>query len=74
MFYFSFIQVTQRWHGANADDKQLIRKFLYDYLMTHYNKVPTFIRNKVIKVLVNIGRYDWPMFYPMFFSNIMQVN
>lgn len=65
--------VTQRWHGTQGNDKQHIRKFLYDYLMTHYIKVPAFIRNKLIKVLVNIGRYDWPMFYPMFFSNIMQL-
>lgn len=75
MYAFSIFEnlVNQRWHGLQGGDKQQIRKFLYNYMLTKHSTVPIFIRNKSIRVVVIIGRHDWPMFYPSFFSNTMQL-
>lgn len=75
MYSFSIFEtmVNQKWHGVAGQDKQQIRKFLHEFLASKSKDVPPFIRNKSIKVIVNIGRLDWPMFYPMFFSNIIQL-
>lgn len=36
--------------------------------------LPVFVRNKLCKLMVDIGRFDWPHFYPDFFNYIFQVN
>ena len=53
-------------------------KLIFDILLNQYllqkcEIVPYFIRNKLIKLVVDIGRIDWPHFYPDFFTNILQV-
>lgn len=35
--------------------------------------MPHFISNKLIKVIVDIGRVDWPMFYPNFFTGLLEL-
>ena len=35
--------------------------------------LPVFIAHKLIKVIVDIGRVDWPMFYPDFFQSLLQL-
>ncbi|OQR76792.1 exportin-6-B-like [Tropilaelaps mercedesae] len=35
--------------------------------------LPVFVRNKLCKLMVNIGRFDWPHFYPDFFNYIFQM-
>ena len=36
-------------------------------------ELPIFIAHKLIKVIVDIGRVDWPMFYPDFFQSLLQL-
>ena len=50
-----------------------IRSTLNRYLLAHHTTVPSFVRNKLVKLVVDIGRLDWPHFYPDFFSSILQV-
>ena len=66
--------INKQWIGAQAGDKAEVRQFLNDYLLSHHKKLPTYIRNKLVKVIVDIGRVDWPHFYPNFFSNIIEVS
>jgi len=75
MYAFGILEnmVNQKWHGVSYDDKQQLRKFLHDFLLSKHKQIPPFIRNKTLKVIVNVGRLDWPMFYPTFFSNIVQL-
>ena len=47
--------------------------FLTFVSLTHAQTFPPFIVNKLIKVIVNIGRADWPMFYPDFFDNLLHL-
>lgn len=54
-------------------DKSELRTRLHRFMITHHLKVPSFICNKLGKLVVDIGRLDWPHFYPDFFVNIHQV-
>lgn len=61
------------WIGVASQDKMEIRSCLPKLLLAQHKTVPYFIRNKLCKVIVDIGRQDWPMFYHDFFTNTLQV-
>lgn len=65
--------INKQWIGTQAGDKAEVRHFLNDYLLSYHKKLPSYIRNKLIKVIVDIGRVDWPHFYPNFFSSIIEL-
>lgn len=50
-----------------------IRSTLYKFLLDHHKEFASFIRNKLVKLVVDIGRLDWPHFYPDFFANNLHV-
>ncbi|KAK3752548.1 hypothetical protein QZH41_013413, partial [Actinostola sp. cb2023] len=64
--------ITKQWIGVQPTDKTEIRNFLYQYLLSHHKSLPVFVRNKLVKVIVDVGRIDWPHFYHNFFSNILE--
>lgn len=66
--------INKQWVACSADDKREIRCSLNKYLLDFHSKVPSYIRNKLVKLVVDIGRIDWPHFYPDFFSSILQVS
>lgn len=47
----------------------ILQFILFNFLQT----LPLFITHKLIKVIVDIGRVDWPMFYPEFFTSLLQL-
>lgn len=61
------------WVGVASEDKAELRSCLPKLLLSQHALLPFFIRNKLCKVIVDIGRQDWPMFYHDFFSNTLQV-
>uniref|UniRef100_A0A8C6UCK5 Exportin 6 n=1 Tax=Neogobius melanostomus TaxID=47308 RepID=A0A8C6UCK5_9GOBI len=65
--------VNRMWIGVASQDKMEIRSCLPKLLLTQHKSVPYFIRNKLCKVIVDIGRQDWPMFYHDFFTNTLQL-
>lgn len=65
--------INKMWLGVPSQDKMEIRSCLPKLLLAHHKTLPYFIRNKLCKVIVDIGRQDWPMFYHDFFTNILQV-
>lgn len=73
MFYFQNL-VNKMWIGVASQDKMEIRSCLPKLLLAQHKLVPFFIRNKLCKVIVDIGRQDWPMFYHDFFTNTLQVS
>lgn len=74
-FFSYFFQnlVNKMWIGVASQDKMEIRSCLPKLLLAQQKSVPYFIRNKLCKVIVDIGRQDWPMFYHDFFTNTLQV-
>uniref|UniRef100_F6VAC3 Exportin-6 n=1 Tax=Ornithorhynchus anatinus TaxID=9258 RepID=F6VAC3_ORNAN len=65
--------INKMWLGVPTQDKMEIRSCLPKLLLAHHKTLPYFIRNKLCKVIVDIGRQDWPMFYHDFFTNILQL-
>ena len=51
-----------------------IRNTLNKFLLSHHASVPSYVRNKLVKLVVDIGRIDWPHFYPEFLSSILHVS
>ncbi|XP_059417114.1 exportin-6 [Carassius carassius] len=65
--------VNKMWVGVASGDKAELRSCLPKLLLSQHALLPFFIRNKLCKVIVDIGRQDWPMFYHDFFSNTLQL-
>uniref|UniRef100_A0A672QHV0 Exportin-6-like n=1 Tax=Sinocyclocheilus grahami TaxID=75366 RepID=A0A672QHV0_SINGR len=68
-----FNLVNKMWVGVASEDKAELRSCLPKLLLSQHALLPFFIRNKLCKVIVDIGRQDWPMFYHNFFSNTLQL-
>nr|CAB3267797.1 exportin-6 [Phallusia mammillata] len=64
--------VNKMWVGFDPGAKSEIRQSL-NHILLHRKDVPQFISNKLIKVIVDIGRVDWPMFYPNFFTGLLEL-
>ncbi|XP_007891868.1 exportin-6 isoform X2 [Callorhinchus milii] len=65
--------INKMWLGLPSQDKMEIRSCLPKLLLVHHKSIPYFIRNKLCKVIVDIGRQDWPMFYHDFFTSTLQL-
>lgn len=60
--------------SLEPSEKAELRQFLMEHLLRSHASLPAFVRNKLVKVIVFIGRSDWPHSYPEFLSHILQVN
>uniref|UniRef100_UPI00358DE5A0 exportin-6-like n=1 Tax=Myxine glutinosa TaxID=7769 RepID=UPI00358DE5A0 len=65
--------VNRLWPGVNEREKVELRDALPKLLLSRQRSLPPSVRNKLCKVIVDIGRQDWPAFYHDFFSNILQL-
>lgn len=65
--------INRQWVGLQPAHKLEIRDGLTKFLLTNHKSMQLSIRNKLVKVIVCIGRLDWPHFYPDFFNNIIQL-
>ncbi|EEC15411.1 Exportin-6, putative, partial [Ixodes scapularis] len=75
MFSLNVLEETigKRWIRMPAESKAEIRTTLQRFLLAKHREVAAFLRNKLCKLVVDIGRLDWPHFFPDFFSNILQL-
>ncbi|XP_076289185.1 exportin ellipsoid body open isoform X2 [Lasioglossum baleicum] len=73
MFALSTLETTigRWWPILLWEDRALMRSTLYTLSLER--GVAPFVRNKVVKLVVDIARHDWPHFYPDFYSNILQL-
>ena len=65
--------VTQMWLSLCTEEKLELRHFLMQHVLTHYASMPPFLCKKIIRVIVLMGRADWPHQYPEFMTHIQQV-
>ncbi|KAK7871791.1 hypothetical protein R5R35_014051 [Gryllus longicercus] len=65
--------ITKQWLGLMWEDRAQLKATLYQLALEHHQTAPNFIRNKLVKLVVDIARLDWPHFYPDFFTNILQL-
>uniref|UniRef100_A0AAU8KYK8 Exportin-6 n=1 Tax=Halisarca dujardinii TaxID=2583056 RepID=A0AAU8KYK8_HALDU len=64
--------ITRLWPSVNAEDRLLVRQTLWVFLDKNPS-VPSFIRSKVLTVIVVIVRLEWPHDYPDFFHTVYQL-
>lgn len=65
--------INRKWLSLEWENRAHIKTTIYSYLLEQNAGTPSFIKNKLAKLLVDIARFDWPHFYPDFFTNILQV-
>ncbi len=54
-------------------EKAQLRDFVLAYITNTLETMPVLVRNKVCKVFVDIGKYDWPHAFPHFLDVLLQV-
>jgi len=81
MYCLSVIENTVRirWLTMSSQEQTELQSTLYNYLLQHsaastQSKCPNFLRNKIIKVLTDIGKVAWPHSHPDFLNSVLQVN
>jgi len=79
MFCLSVIENTikYKWVSMNQSEREEVKSTIYSYLLQNVSstdKCPHFVRNKMVKVLTDVGKFSWPHEYPDFLSNILQVS
>ncbi|KAL5018253.1 hypothetical protein ScPMuIL_003975 [Solemya velum] len=62
--------INRQWLSVAGEHKMEIRSTLNRFMLASH---PMYILKKLAKLVVDIGRTDWPHFYPDFFSNILQL-
>lgn len=65
--------VTQMWLSLNLGERAELRHFLMQHLISNHTSMLSFVRNKLIKVIVLVARSDWPQNYPEFFAHVQHV-
>ncbi|KAK3931087.1 Exportin-6-B [Frankliniella fusca] len=65
--------INKQWSALAWEERAQLRSALYELLLQRHTSVPPFVKNKLVKLVVDIARLDWPHFYPEFFTNIIQL-
>ena len=59
---------------AAAEQKEYIKQRVLYYLLDQPPSLfPNFVVIKLLKLMVDIGKNDWPLTYPNFFANIEEL-
>lgn len=75
MFALSTLEsvINQQWDNIDWSCKEEIKNVLQNYLVENGNSSPHFFRTKYAKLIVDIAKHDWPVRYPNFFDNILEL-
>lgn len=65
--------INQQWMMIDCTYKEELKTVLYGYLIEKGITAPHYLRNKHAKLLVDIAKQDWPVRYPHYFTNILEV-
>ncbi|CAL4120451.1 unnamed protein product, partial [Meganyctiphanes norvegica] len=63
--------INKQWMGLMPEERTEIRSSLYRFVLENHKVAPHYIRNKLVKLVVDIARLSWPHFYPDFFTNVL---
>lgn len=68
--------VIHRWRTLSVEHKGIFTQFVHELLYCkdkRYDSHFSFVRNKIAKVIIEIGRADWPHAYSDFLENILKM-
>jgi hypothetical protein len=63
--------IATKWSQIPEASRVRVRGGLINFLMARHSAIPRFVLNKMVKVVVDIGKVDWPERYPDFFNHVM---
>lgn len=66
--------INKQWVGLMSEERTEIRSTLYRFVLENHKVAPYYIRNKLVKLVVDIARLSWPHFYPDFFTNVLSLS
>ncbi|MPC08061.1 exportin-6-like [Portunus trituberculatus] len=66
--------INKQWVGLMPEERTEIRSTLYRFVLENHKVAPYYIRNKLVKLVVDIARLSWPHFYPDFFTNVLSLS
>ena len=64
--------INRRWLGLTPEARAEIRGSVYTLCLDR-RPLASYLRNKAVKLVVDIARLSWPQFYPDFYSNVLAV-
>lgn len=65
--------INQQWSKLEWSLQEEIKSLLQSNLILKSSSAPNFLRNKYVKLLVEIAKTDWPRRYPDFFDTVLHV-
>lgn len=66
--------VHKKWEKMTSKSQDTLRCAIFNHIVLKHKEYPKFMISKMIKLLVDIARNDWPMRYPNFIEHIIQVS
>jgi len=65
--------INKKWEKMTFKSQETLREAIFNHIVMKHNEYPKFMIIKMIKLLVDIARNDWPLRYPNFIDHIIQV-
>lgn len=65
--------INKKWEKMTFKSQETLREAIFNHIVMKHNEYPKFMISKMIKLLVDIARNDWPLRYPNFIDHIIQV-
>ncbi|TPX42179.1 hypothetical protein SeLEV6574_g05717 [Synchytrium endobioticum] len=59
-----------KWSQIDASERRSIRSMFWDKLISQHRTMPPFLLNKMVKLVVDIAKQEFPHEYPDFFGSI----
>jgi hypothetical protein len=66
--------INKKWEKITFKSQETLREAIFNHIVMKHNEYPKFMISKMIKLLVDIARNDWPLRYPNFIEHIARVN
>lgn len=66
--------INNKWEKMTFKSQETLRGAIFNHIVMKHNEYPKFMISKMIKLLVDIARNDWPVRYPDFIDHIVQVS
>eukprot|EP01134_Creolimax_fragrantissima_P004057 CFRG4057T1 len=64
--------VLRGWSALDASCRLKVRNFLLQYLKRKYSDISGYLRNKLVKVYVDLAKQEWPETYPHFLNDVLE--
>uniref|UniRef100_A0A2S2PW53 Exportin-6 n=1 Tax=Schizaphis graminum TaxID=13262 RepID=A0A2S2PW53_SCHGA len=65
--------INKKWEKMTFKSQETLREAIFNHIVMKHNEYPKYMISKMIKLLVDIARNDWPLRYPNFIDHIAQL-